>query len=45
MVRLTQGTAEGSADATPLGAFVNYVKDCKSAEDVKAKCAALIAGH
>jgi hypothetical protein len=45
MARLTQGTAEGSADATPLGAFVNYAKDCKSAEDVKAKCAALIAGH
>jgi hypothetical protein len=42
--RLTGGAAEGSADATPLGAFVNYVKDAKSIDDVKAKCTALLAG-
>ena len=45
VARLTQGVVEGSAVATPLGAFVHYVKECKSAEDVRAKCAALVAGH
>lgn len=45
MGRLTQGVAAGSAHATPLGAFVEYVKDCKSVEDIKAKCAALMAGR
>ncbi len=44
LARLTRGAAEGSVDATPLGAFVNYVKDCKSLEDVKSRCAALQAG-
>jgi hypothetical protein len=45
MARLTQGVEPGSAWATPLGAFVEYVKDCKSVDDVKAKCAALMSGH
>jgi hypothetical protein len=45
MARLTQGVASDSAWATPLGAFVEYVKDCKSVDDVRAKCAALMAGH
>ena len=45
MARLTQGVAPDSAWATPLGAFVEYVKDCKSVDDVKAKCAALMSGH
>lgn len=45
MARLTQGVAPDSAWATPLGVFVNYVKDCKSVDDVQAKCAALMAGH
>jgi hypothetical protein len=43
--RLTQGSAAGTSDATPLGALVNYVKDCKSADEVTSKCAALLAGH
>jgi hypothetical protein len=43
--RLTQGAPEGSARATPLGAFVEYVKDCKSVEELKTKCAALLSGH
>jgi hypothetical protein len=41
MARLTRGATPGSVDATPLGAFVKYVKDCDSVESVKAKCAAL----
>ena len=44
VARLTQGVAADSARATPLGAFAEYVKDCKSADDAKAKCEALMAG-
>jgi hypothetical protein len=42
LATLTQGAAEGSTEATPLGAFVNYVKDAPSIEDVKRRCAALV---
>jgi len=44
LARLTQNAPAGSALATPLGAFAEYVKDCKSADDVKAKCEVLVAG-
>lgn len=44
LARLTQGAAADSARATPLGAFAEYVKDCKSGDDAKAKCDALLAG-
>ncbi len=44
LVRLTQGAPAGSALATPLGAFAEYVKDCKSAEDARATCERLVAG-
>src|SRR5262245_40507870 len=39
--RLTTGVPEGSARATPLGALLEYVKDCPSAGDVRARCPAL----
>jgi hypothetical protein len=39
--RLTRGAQPGTADATPLGALVKYVKDCGTAADVKARCDAL----
>jgi hypothetical protein len=39
--RLTEGAPEGSARATPLGALVERVKDCRSADEVRARCAAL----
>jgi hypothetical protein len=39
--RLTRDATPGTADATPLGAFVNYVKACKSIAEVRAKCSAL----
>lgn len=42
--RLTQGVPKDSAAATPLGAFVEYVKDARDADEVKAKCAALLRG-
>jgi hypothetical protein len=41
--RLTQGAAEGSATATPLGALVNYIRDCESIAEVKARCESLLA--
>ena len=43
--RVTEGAAPGSARATPLGAFVEHVRECKSVDEVKAKCAALMSGH
>jgi hypothetical protein len=42
---LTRHARERSLDATPLGAFVKYVKTCGSADEVKARCTALIAIH
>jgi len=39
--RLTHHAAPGTTDATPLGAFVNNVKDCGSVAEVTTKCAAL----
>jgi hypothetical protein len=39
---LTRDAREGSAEATPLGAFVQYVKDCRSVADVKTRCATLL---
>jgi hypothetical protein len=39
--QLTRAATAGTADATPLGAFVNYVKECRSIAEVKAKCGAL----
>ena len=39
---LTRTAAEGSVDATPLGAFVKCVSDCGSVALVKARCAALL---
>jgi hypothetical protein len=44
LARLTQGVPSDSARATPLGAFSEYVKDCKSADDAKAKLETLLAG-
>ena len=41
LARLTRGVPEGTARATPLGAFAEALKDCKSLDDVRAMCAAL----
>ena len=41
LTQLTKTAAEGSAHATPLGAFVDYLKDCASIADVRARCASL----
>jgi hypothetical protein len=43
--KLTRGAEPLSSGATPLGALVNYVKDCGTTADVKARCAALMRGQ
>ena len=42
LTQLTRNAKEGSIDATPLGAFVQYVKDCGSVADVKTRCEMLL---
>lgn len=44
-MELTRGAHPESADATPLGALVKYVKDCGTPADVKARCAALMSAR
>jgi hypothetical protein len=41
LARLTADAPEGSARATPLGALVERIKDCQSAEEVRSRCASL----
>jgi hypothetical protein len=41
LARLGAGGPEGSARATPIGALVEHVKDCRSVEEVRARCAGL----
>ena len=43
LMELIRDAREGSVEATPLGAFVQYVKDCRSVADVKTRCATLLA--
>lgn len=40
--RLTSGARPDSAEATPLGAFVEHVKTCPSVAEVKTRCEALM---
>jgi hypothetical protein len=40
---LTRDAQERSIDATPLGAFVKYLKNCRSIDEVKSRCASLMA--
>ena len=41
LTRLTRDVQPGSVEATPLGAFVEYVRNCASVTDLRSKCAAL----
>jgi len=41
LTQLTRDVRQDSVEATPLGAFVEYVKGCGSVAEVKVKCAAL----
>jgi hypothetical protein len=40
---LTRDAQERSLDATPLGAFVKYLRSCRSVAEVKTRCASLMA--
>jgi hypothetical protein len=40
---LTRDAQEQSLDATPLGAFVKYLKSCESVDEVKTRCTSLMA--
>lgn len=42
LARLTRDAREGTAQATPLGAFVEDLKNCASVTEVKARCAVLM---
>lgn len=42
MHRLTAGAEAGSAWATPLGALVEYLKDCRTVDEVRARGEALL---
>lgn len=42
LAHLTRASAMASATSTPLGAFVDYIKDCRSVADVKTRCAELV---
>jgi hypothetical protein len=42
LATMTASAQAGTADATPLGALVKHVKDCGTATEVRARCAALI---
>ena len=44
LAKLTASVPQESALATPLGAFAEYVKDCPSVDDVKARCRTLLGG-
>ena len=41
LAHLTRDAREASVEATPLGAFVEYLKTCRSVAEVKTQCAAL----
>jgi hypothetical protein len=45
LARLTRDADPDSADATPLGAFVKYVKDSSTAGSVRARCATLMSNR
>jgi len=42
LARLTGTSPTGTVAGTPLGAFVECIKECRSVADLKAKCSALM---
>ena len=42
---LTRNAQPGTVDATPLGAFVNYLGNCRSVADVQTRCTSLMEGR
>jgi len=45
LTQLTRNVRPDSVEATPLAAFVEYFKDCRSVSEIKAKCDALMASR
>jgi hypothetical protein len=43
LARLTSGAPRGSSEATPIGALVAHVQGCQSVQEVRARCASLVA--
>ncbi len=39
---LTRDAAPGTPAATPLGAFVEILKECRTMDDVRARCTAIL---
>jgi len=44
LARLTRDAEPGSLQATPLAAFVEYVKDAGTLDELRRRCAALMSG-
>jgi len=42
LASLTRGTRPESIEATALGAFVSFVRTCRSVADVRTRCVALV---
>lgn len=42
LAKLTADSKAGSVEATPLGAFVDWIRNCESVADVTTKCRALV---
>jgi hypothetical protein len=42
LARLARHVPEGTVGATPLGAFVELVRNCRTVDDLKLRCAALL---
>lgn len=42
LAQLTRGARPGAVEATPLAAFVEHLKVCRSLAEVKSRCAALM---
>jgi len=43
LARITAGVAKDTVGATPLGAFAEFIKDASSSDDVRTRCAGLLA--
>lgn len=42
LARLKASASGGSSGVTPIGVLVEHVKDCRSVEEVRSRCSALV---
>lgn len=45
LAQLSGAASKGGVSGTPLGAFVDFIKDCRSVAEVKTKCSALLSSR